>query len=71
MKFSGCRREAAPARDRLAFAWLGGPSVEEARALTRAQGVPCHDTPEEAARHLQTESQRWTRLITERGIHLD
>ncbi|WP_043003198.1 tripartite tricarboxylate transporter substrate binding protein [Comamonas testosteroni] len=28
-------------------------------------------TPEEAARHLQTESQRWTRLINERGIHMD
>ncbi|NIF84602.1 tripartite tricarboxylate transporter substrate binding protein [Comamonas sp. Tr-654] len=28
-------------------------------------------TPEEAARHLQTESQRWTRLINERGIRMD
>ncbi|AIJ44318.1 ABC transporter substrate-binding protein [Comamonas testosteroni TK102] len=28
-------------------------------------------TPEEAARHLQTESRRWTRLINERGIHMD
>ncbi|MDR3064076.1 MULTISPECIES: tripartite tricarboxylate transporter substrate binding protein [Comamonas] len=28
-------------------------------------------TPEEAARHLQAESQRWTRLINERGIQMD
>ncbi|MBS3020700.1 hypothetical protein DJFAAGMI_03463 [Comamonas sp. PE63] len=28
-------------------------------------------TPDEAARHLQAESQRWTRLINERGIHMD
>ena len=28
-------------------------------------------TPEEAVRHLQAESQRWTRLINERGIQMD
>ncbi len=47
-------------RERLAFAWLGGPAVAEARALIQREGVPCHDTPEDAV-HAHAMLAAWRR----------
>jgi acetyltransferase len=41
---------AEAARGRFMASWLGGPAVQDARARSRAAGIPCYDTPEDAVR---------------------
>ena len=44
---------------------------EVAKRVETIGAEPVGSTPDELARHLALESERWTKLITERGIKLD